>query len=74
MLALEIRKQMNIRNQFFHLEEVRPTGEKVARIRTSLQPRYSNLSVYHTSEMSEIEAELLKFPNGKHDDIIDALS
>lgn len=74
MLALEIRKQMNIRNQFFHLEEVRPTGEKEARIRSILQPRYSNLSVFHTNTMWELEWELLKFPNWKNDDIIDALS
>lgn len=74
MLALEIRKQMQIRNEFFHLEEVRPMSEKNARIRSILQPRYSNHSVFHKNDMWELEAELLKFPNWKHDDIIDALS
>jgi len=77
MLALEIRKQMNIRNHFFHLEEVSPMGEKNARIRSTLQPRYGNASVIHpkyNNKIQELETELLKFPNGKHDDIIDSLS
>lgn len=75
MLILEIRKQMNMRNVFFHLEEVRPTGEKTARIASTLQARYSNASVFHLKhKCSELESELIKFPTGKHDDIIDALA
>lgn len=77
MLALEIRKQMNMRNMFFNLIEVNPMWEKNARIRTLLQPRYWNASIihpkYHT-KIKELELELLKFPNWKHDDIIDSLS
>lgn len=42
MLALEIRNQMRIRDKFFLLEDVNPQGDKVARIRSILQPRYSN--------------------------------
>ena len=77
MLALEIRKQMNLRNVFFNLEEITPMGEKEARIRTTLQPRYGNMSVFHDPnhpKTIELEMELLKFPNAKHDDIIDSLS
>lgn len=77
MLALEIRKQMNMRNMFFNLIEVNPMWEKNARIRTLLQPRYWNASIihpkYHT-KIKDLELELLKFPNWKHDDIIDSLS
>lgn len=77
MLALEIRKQMNMRNMIFNLVEVNPMWEKNARIRTLLQPRYWNASIihpkYHT-KIKELELELLKFPNWKHDDIIDSLS
>lgn len=77
MLALEIRKQMNMRNMFFNLVEVTPMWEKNARIRTLLQPRYWNASIihpkYHT-KIKDLELELLKFPNWKHDDIIDSLS
>lgn len=79
MLAMEIRKQMTIRNRYFVLEEIRPTAEKEARIRTTLQPRYSNRMVYHKKDdesmhQTEMEAELVKFPNGKHDDHADALT
>jgi len=74
MLVGEIRKQMKIRDHFFNLEEVRPMGEKEARIKAILAPRMSNHSILHREEMRELEAQLLKFPNGKHDDIIDALA
>lgn len=74
MLAFELRNQMRIRNRFFTLEEVTPQGEKEARIRTILQPRYGNHMVLHDRSMQELELELLKFPNGKHDDMIDALA
>lgn len=74
MLALEIKKQMNIRNIFFVLDEIRPQWEKEARIRSILQPRYSNLSIKHHNSFIDLELELLKFPNWKHDDRIDALA
>lgn len=77
MLALEIRKQMNLRNMFFNLIEVNPMWEKNARIRTLLQPRYWNASIIHPkyhNKIKDLELELLKFPNAKHDDIIDSLA
>lgn len=77
MLAFEIRKQMNSRNMFFNLIEVNPMGEKNARIRTLLQPRYWNASIIHPkyhNKIKDLELELLKFPNAKHDDIIDSLA
>jgi len=77
MFALEIRKQMNTRNIFFNLLEVNPMWEKNARIRTILQPRYWNASIIHPkyhNNIKDLELELLKFPNWKHDDIIDSLA
>lgn len=74
MLILEMQKQMRIRSHFFTLEEIRPNTEKNAKIRTLLQPRYASHSILHSIFMADLEAELLKFPNGKHDDMIDALS
>jgi len=66
MLALEIRKQMSIRNTFFNLDEITPMGEKNARIKTILEPRYSNANILHpkyNKNTKELELELLKFPN-----------
>lgn len=74
MLAIEIKKQMNIRNIFFVLDEIHPQGEKEARIRSILQPRYANISMFHNNDCLDLELELLKFPNWKHDDRIDALA
>ena len=73
MLALEFRNQMRIRDRYFTLEEITPRWEKEARIRSILQPRYSNHTIYHKN-MQDLELELLKFPNAKHDDQCDALS
>ncbi len=77
MLILEFKKQMSIRNKFYVVEEITPMGEKEARIKALLEPRYANYKIYHLMNhlpTKELEAELLKFPNGKHDDRIDALA
>ena len=74
-LIQEIEKQMELRDRIFKLECVIPSSEKEARIRSSLQARYSIWKIYHKrSIMEELEKELLKFPSWKHDDIIDALA
>ena len=74
MLALEIKKQMQLKDRWFTMEEVKPMGEKEARIKSTLQPRYSNRNIFHNHKCQELETELLRFPNSKHDDIIDSLS
>lgn len=74
-LIEEIEKQMDLRNRYFTLDPVMPKWEKEARIRSNLQARYSMGKIWHKRwESSELEKELLKFPSGKHNDIIDALS
>ena len=74
MLILETRKQMAIRNRFFNLVEIKSLGEKEARIKSVLQPRFSSQTVWHRKEMADLEYELLSFPNGMNDDVIDSLS
>lgn len=77
MLYLEIQKQMRLRDFFFMLEEVKPMWEKQARIKSTLQPRYSSHTIIHPKHLAniwELETELLKFPNWKNDDMIDAMS
>lgn len=75
MLELEIRKEMRKRNTFFILEWQPSTMNKEAKIKTVLQNRYANASILHPKNwvhIGELESQLLKFPNGKHDDIIDS--
>lgn len=77
MLALELKKQMRLKDKHFMLEEIRPQWEKNSRIRAALQWRYSSGSILHCKNISNtswLETELLKFPNWKHDDMIDSLA
>ena len=68
---------MNKRNLWLPLKEVKPQlRTKETRIR-GLQPLYANQKVFHNKAMANtvyLEDELLRFPLGKHDDIIDALA
>lgn len=77
MLILEIRKQMEIRKRWFILEEVHPMWEKEARISSTLHSKYVTWKIFHLygwDNTYEMEDELLSFPLGWHDDVIDALS
>lgn len=77
MLILEIQKQMDTRRESFVLEEVRPMGEKEARISSILHTKYITGKIFHLhwgENVYELEDELLCFPLWIHDDIIDALS
>jgi predicted phage terminase large subunit-like protein len=56
--------------------EIKPTTDKITKIK-KLQPKYSILNVWHNSDDRNtpiLEEELLRFPKGVHDDIIDAIS
>lgn len=70
------QEQMRKTNQFFILERLIPSGRmsKQGRIETALQARYSSGAVWHKKRMVDLEDELLRFPVGGHDDLIDALS
>lgn len=77
MLEIEIRKEMRKRDRFFVLEWQTSSMNKEAKIRSVLQPRYSNAWIIHCKRwnwVADLEGQLLKFPNGKHDDIVDGLS
>ncbi len=73
-LAYWIRKRMTQENVFFPIEEIRShKSSKVDRIR-GLQPYFSATRIFIKADMPELENELLSFPHGRHDDVIDALS
>lgn len=77
MLELEIRKEMKKRNNFFMLEWQTSSMNKEAKILSALQPRYSNVSLFHPKRwlhVNELESQLMKFPNAKHDDVVDGLA
>jgi predicted phage terminase large subunit-like protein len=60
------------RGVFLRLETV-TAGNKYERI-MGLEPKFMSGKIYIKREMVELIDELLRFPNGKHDDLIDALA
>ncbi len=67
------RRQRKLKMPFY-IEEIKSLkGSKADRIR-GLQPFFAANQVFIKTSMSELERELLSFPRGAHDDIIDALS
>lgn len=75
-LRYALTDEMRRRNIFLPLEELKASSSKRERI-DGLIPRYANNSIFHlqTCPYRDIlEEELLWYPNGKHDDIIDALA
>jgi len=54
------------------LQEIRQRSAKEVKIQR-LVPRWKDGQIVHHKSMLELEAELLAFPTGKHDDIIDAI-
>lgn len=70
-LEIEMRR----RNIFIPITELEhKQTQKETRIR-SLIPRYETGSVYHlVNQTKELEEEMFTFPQGKHDDVLDALA
>lgn len=70
------RQQMQKKNQFFIFERLMPDHgkSKNLRIQAALEARYKNHAVYHRRGLWDLEDELMRFPVGTHDDVIDALA
>ncbi|RKX60862.1 MAG: hypothetical protein DRP29_01805, partial [Thermodesulfobacteriota bacterium] len=75
-LAHFLEKEMVKRNQFFEIVPLIAQKAKELRIQ-SLQPRFVAGTIWfpvNAAFLTELESELLMFPRGKHDDLIDALA
>ncbi len=70
-----IRNKMKETNKWFVIEEVKldTTETKAMRIR-ALVPFYANMRIYHMPGLKDLENQLIEFPRGLHDDIIDSLA
>ena len=72
-----IIKEQRQRNLFFTLADLKPDRQKESRIQATLQPRIKAHNILFPDEawyLTELETELLRFPNCLHDDVIDALA
>lgn len=74
-LIYMLSEEMTRRKIMLPIKEIRPPTDrtKEARIR-GLVPRYEWGRVYHSLGLYDLETELLQFPRGSHDDIIDSLA
>lgn len=71
-----IEKEMPMRNSFFRIEPLKANNQKELRV-GAMQPRFTTGTVWFRALagwVEDIERELLAFPHGLHDDIIDALA
>lgn len=78
MLAFALRDEMRKRKKYLPIREIKPPPGKSKEVRIkSLQPGYFNGKIFHKERMLNLEYledELLRFPRGSHDDIIDTLA
>jgi len=75
-LQYAITDEMRRRNIYMPIVELKAERSKEERIR-GLVPRYANGTIYHLQQCpyrAELEEEMIRFPRGRHDDIIDALA
>jgi len=76
-IGVELNNEMKRRNTWLPVEEIRSHKlSKEERIR-GLAPFYEFGHIYHIKEcpeLIELEYELLHFPRGQHDDMIDSLA
>jgi len=68
-----LKREMRARNYFITTKDLKWGSDKVSRIEVQLEPRYSQGTIYHKVGMGDLEHQLMRFPSGTHDDIIDAL-
>ncbi len=72
-----LEKEMPKRNMFFTIKALQAQRKKEERI-SALQPRFSTGSVWIPEDAkewwNELKSEMLAFPNGVHDDLVDALA
>lgn len=76
-LSYELSNEQRRRNTWLNVQEIKSRQDsKEERIR-GLAPFYESGHIFHIQEcpqLEELEIELLQFPTGRHDDIIDDLA
>lgn len=75
MLMDLLQDEMRRQGVFFVIEEVKPDSNEVKAVRIrNLLPHYANRRIFHAPHLTALEEQLIEFPKGAHDDIIDALA
>jgi predicted phage terminase large subunit-like protein len=76
MLKYEIQAEQRRRGKFFTIEEMSKPKDKVKKENFiyRLEPFFEQGLIRIRHDMTDLVDEILSFPNGKHDDLIDALA
>lgn len=70
-----IKDEMKRRNVYVRLQELKTMQvKKETRIESQLQPLFANKMLYIATDMYELEEELMAFPFGEHDDLLDCIA
>lgn len=69
----DLEKEMRKRGQFITIKPIDWETDKIKRITSALLSRYKQHSIYHMAGQGDLENQLLRFPSGVHDDIVDCL-
>jgi len=72
MIGFSLRNRFRKEAVFTDVEDLRQPDKKETKIRR-LIPLYRNGQIYHTTDMRELESQLMKFPRGTHDDVADSV-
>jgi len=67
-----LKREMRLRGKFLITKDIPWETDKIARCLTVLQPRYAQNVIFHKKNMGDLEHQLLRFPSGVHDDLVDA--
>lgn len=75
MLMDLLQDEMKRTGVYFVIEEVKPDSNEIKTMRIRhLIPHYANRRIFHAPHLVTLEEQLIEFPKGAHDDIIDALA
>lgn len=72
VIGFYLQEKMNEQNITVQYQEILQKGDKATKIRRLINP-WRDGKIYHHRTMIELEEELLAFPVGTHDDIIDSI-
>jgi len=66
--------EMKRRNIFFTIEELKDAGTAKNKRIEGILPRFENGTIYFKREFTDLIDEMITFPRGIHDDLIDSLA
>ena len=67
----DLEKEMRKRNHHITIQPIDWETDKIKRVTSALLSRYKQHSIFHLAGQGDLENQLVRFPSGVHDDIVD---